>query len=185
MYLLFSGLHWSDTEPRVVPGSKQTKKDTSMYGRGKFESNIYVLLFGACLKRVCNLFKSNGLSPHCPCSGPSGCCWAAPGYFSSHHEARQPYWPALRSAPSASSVTIHHGTLGKQNDMWEIFHHLNHVRLLTSAVGDSFTHRALTDTLIIKKKGKKKPKDLTAQLQDINQVSANMSTGLSASQSTH
>lgn len=116
-------------------------------------------------------FKPNALSPHCPCSGPSGCCWAAPGYFSSHHEARQPYWPALRSAPSASWVTIYHGTLRKQNDVWEICHHLNYVRLLTSAAGDSFTHRALTDTLIIKKKEEKKkqPKDLTARQQDINQ----------------
>lgn len=181
MYLLFSGFHWGDTEPGVVSGSKRTKKKTYLY----IWPNIDILSFSACFKKVCNLFKPNALSPHCPCSGPSGCCWAAPGYFSSHHEARQPYWPALRSAPSASWVTIHHDTLRKQNDAWEICHHFKHVRLRTSGAGDSFTHRALTDTLIIKKTKKNNLKTWLHGNKISIKCLLTCLTDLSASQSTH
>lgn len=116
---------------------------------------LYALLFSACLKEESNLLKQNALSPHCPCWGPPVCCWAAPDCFSCHRVARRPYWPVLHSTPAASWVTIHHGTLRKQNAALGIRRHLNHVRPLISAGGGSFAHRALTDPPNIKKEKKK------------------------------
>lgn len=145
---IFLGFHWGNTGPRVLPKRNQ-KIQYSSFKSKRIHSHLVCVSKGF-------VIKPNVLSPHCPCSGPSGCCWAVPDYFSSHHEARQPYWPALRSAPSASWVTIHRGTLKKQNDVREICHLLNPFRLPTSAAGESFTHGALTDTLIIQINRKKK-----------------------------